>query len=115
MVSSYTDIPNFVLPDKVARVAKRVEEQGKFKVIRFKNKSELKKWAWKIGQAYNKSFVNNWEYYPLTDNEIQFVLDNIMVVAVPDLFKIITYNDDVVGFLFAFPDISAALQKHKGV
>lgn len=113
-VSSYTDIPNFKLPDKVRKVAERVEEQGKFKVIRFKNKRELKKWAWKIGQAYNKSFVNNWEYYPLTDNEIKFVLDNIMVVAVPDLLKIITYKDDVVGFLLAFPDISAALQKYKG-
>jgi len=41
-------------------------------------------------------------------------MDNIMVVAVPDLIKVITYNDEVVGFLFAFPDISAALQKHQG-
>ncbi len=113
-VSSYTDIPNFELPDKVRRVAERVEEQGKFKVIRFKSKRELKKWAWRIGQAYNKTFVNNWEYYPQTDNEIQYVLDNIMVVAVPDLIKIITYKDDVVGFLMAFPDISAALQKYQG-
>ena len=37
-----------------------------------------------------------------------------MVVAVPDLIKIITYNDEVVGFLLAFPDISAALQKYQG-
>ncbi len=113
-VSSYANINNFELPEKVKRVAERVEEIGKFKVVRFKNKSELKKWAWRIGQAYNKSFVNNWEYYPLTDNEIKFVLNNIMVVAVPDLLKIITYKDEVVGFLLAFPDISAALQKYKG-
>jgi GNAT superfamily N-acetyltransferase len=113
-VSSYANIASFELPEKVKRVAERVEEKGKFKVVRFKNKAELKKWAWRIGQAYNKSFVNNWEYYPLTDNEIKFVLDNIMVVAVPDLLKIITYNDEVVGFLLAFPDISAALQKYKG-
>lgn len=113
-VSCYTDIPNFKLPEKVVEVARRVEEQGRFKVERFKNKSELKKWAWRIGQAYNKSFVNNWEYYPLTDNEIKFVLNNIMVVAVPDLLKVITYKDEVVGFLLAFPDISAALQKYQG-
>ena len=113
-VSCYADIPNFNLPEKVGAVADRVQEIGKFKVLKFKNKAELKKWAWKIGQAYNQSFVNNWEYYPLTDNEIKFVLNNIMVVAVPDLLKIITYNDEVVGFLFAFPDISAALQKYRG-
>jgi GNAT superfamily N-acetyltransferase len=113
-VSCYANIPEFVLPEKVEKVANRVQEQGKFKVIKFKNKAELKKWAWRIGQAYNKSFVNNWEYYPLTDREIQFVLDNIMVVAVPDLLKIITYKEEVVGFLLAFPDISAALQKYQG-
>ena len=67
-----------------------------------------------IGQAYNNSFVKNWEYYPLSDNEIKFVMDNIMVVAVPQLLKAITYNDDVIGFIFAFPDISAKLQEYKG-
>jgi hypothetical protein len=113
-VSSYADIPNFVLPEKVKSAAKLVEEQGKFKVLKFNSKSELKKWGWRIGQAYNKSFVNNWEYYPLTENEIKFAVDNIMVVAVPDLIKIITYKDEAVGFLFAFPDISAALQKYQG-
>jgi hypothetical protein len=36
------------------------------------------------------------------------------MVAVPELIKIITYNDEVVGFLFGFPDISAALQRQGG-
>jgi GNAT superfamily N-acetyltransferase len=113
-VSSYMNIPDFNMPEKAKIIAKRVEEKGKFKVLRFSSKKELKKWSWKIGQAYNNTFVNNWEYYPLSDNEIKFIMDNIMVVAVPDLLKVITYNDEVIGFLFAFPDISAALQKHHG-
>jgi len=113
-VSCYTRISDFHLPEKISEIARRVEERGNFKVQRFEKKSELKKWAWRIGQAYNKTFVNNWEYYPLTDNEIKFVLDNIMVVAVPQLLKVITYNNEVVGFLLAFPDISAALQKYQG-
>jgi GNAT superfamily N-acetyltransferase len=113
-VSSYVKIADFKLPEKISEIAHKVEERGKFKVERFKNKADLKRWANRIGHAYNKCFVNNWEYYPLTDREIKFVLDNIMVVAVPELIKIITYNDEVVGFLLAFPDISAALQRHKG-
>ena len=113
-VSSYIHIPDFNMPEKAKIIAKRVEEKGKFKVLRFSSKKELKKWSWKIGQAYNNTFVNNWEYYPLSDNEIKFIMDNIMVVAVPQLLKVITYNDEVIGFLFAFPDISAALQKYNG-
>ena len=113
-VSSYAHMPEFKISEKISEIARRVEEKGKFQVKRFKNKSELKSWANRIGHAYNKTFVNNWEYYPLSDNEIKFAMDNIMVVAVPDLIKIITYNDEVVGFLLAFPDISEALQKYKG-
>jgi ribosomal protein S18 acetylase RimI-like enzyme len=72
------------------------------------------RWANKIGEAYNKTFVNNWEYYPLTQREIKFAVDNILTVAVPQYIKIIAHGDDVVGFLFGFPDISAAIQRQKG-
>jgi len=113
-VSSYVNIPEFQMPDKIKIVAQKVKEKGRFKVHKFESKRELRKWAWRIGQAYNNSFVNNWEYYPLTDKEIKFVLNDIMVVAVPELIKVITYDDKVVGFLLAFPDISSALQKHAG-
>ncbi len=37
-----------------------------------------------------------------------------MMVADPRLIKIITHEDEVVGFVFAFPDVSAALQRAKG-
>ena len=113
-VSCYTRIDEFHLPDKAAEIARRVEERGTFKVQRFASKGEMKKWGWKIGQAYNKTFINNWEYYPLSEKETKFLVDSIMVVAIPELIKAITYKDDIVGFLFAFPDISAALQRQKG-
>lgn len=113
-VSCYLHRDQFALPEKVKLIAQKVRERGAFKVVSFKNKAELKKWAWRIGQAYNQTFVNNWEYYPLTDREIQYVVDTILTVADPKLIKIITYKDEVVGFIFAFADISAALQRQKG-
>jgi hypothetical protein len=113
-VSCYTSIDEFHMPEKVHEVAAILEKRGAFKVLRFKNKAELKKWGMKIGHAYNKTFVNNWEYYPLTEKEIVFNVNNLLTLAVPDLFKIITYKDEVVGFLLAFPDVSAALQRQKG-
>jgi len=113
-VSAYINRENFQLPEKMREVARRVIERGKFKVVNFRNKKELVAWAPKIGEAYNKAFVNNWEYYPLSPREVKFVLDNLLMVAVPELIKIITYNEEVVGFLFGFPDISAALQRQGG-
>lgn len=113
-VSGHLDMKTFNLPDKIHEISRRVQERGTFKVKNFKSKKELSSWAQRIGKAYNKTFVNNWEYYPLTDAEIKFALDNILVVAVPELIKVITHKDEVIGFLFAFPDISAALQRNRG-
>jgi hypothetical protein len=113
-VSCYLKADQFRLPERIHRIAERVLTRGNLAVKRFKNKRELIAWAPRIGQAYNKAFVGNWEYTPLTDNEIQFLTDNIMQVANPKLIKVITHEDDVVGFLFAFPDVSAALQRSRG-
>ena len=113
-VSCYLSAEAFHLPERIHRIAERVQERGTLRVHRFRNKRELVRWAGRIGQAYNKAFVKNWEYYPLTEREISFVVDNIMMVADPRLIKIITHDDEVVGFVFAFPDVSAALQRAKG-
>ena len=113
-VSSYVQPQAFQLPPKVRKAAEIAKKRGTFQVLAFKNKRELRKWAGRIGQAYNKAFVKNWEYYPLTQREIDFVVDNVMTIVDPDLIKIIVKKGEVVGFVFPFPDVSAAMQKNKG-
>jgi hypothetical protein len=113
-VSCYADTHTFEFPERIYSIAERVEKKGELSVKRFESKKELKTWAQRIGRTYNQSFVNNWEYYPLTEREVKFVVDNILTVADHRLIKIIMHGDDVIGFMFAFPDISAALQRCKG-
>ena len=113
-ISCYAEPGTFQLPERIFSIADRVEKKGVLTVKRFASKKELKAWAPRIGRTYNQSFVNNWEYYPLTDHEIKFVVDNILTVADHRLIKIILHGEDVVGFLFAFPDLSPALQRSKG-
>ena len=113
-VSCYLPADSFKIPERVERIAQRVMERGNLGVKRFKSKKELLQWANRIGQAYNASFVNNWEYFPFSQREIDFVVDNIMMVADHRLIKVIVHGEDVVGFLFAFPDVSASMQRAKG-
>ena len=113
-VSCYLPADKFKIPERVEKIAERVIQRGHLEVKKFKNKKELLSWADRIGMAYNKAFVNNWEYYPLTQREIDFVVENIMTIADYRLIKIVTHAEDVVGFLFAFHDVSAALQRAKG-
>jgi hypothetical protein len=113
-VSCYLGHDRFKLPERVHRIAERVAERGGFRVMTFPSRRELRKWAPEIGRAYNQAFVDNWEYYPLTEREVKFVTDNALGFAAPSLIKVILKEEKVVGFLFCFPDISAALQRSKG-
>jgi hypothetical protein len=113
-VSCYIDIEKFHMPERVHRIAERAAKRSGLEVRRFTSKRELVKWAQKIGETYNKTFINNWEYYPLTESEIEYMVDDLMLIADPRLIKIITHGEDVVGFLFAFHDVSAAIQRSRG-
>ena len=113
-VSCYLPADSFKIPERVERIAKRALERGNLRVKKFKNKRELVQWAPRIGAAYNKAFIHNWEYYPFSGGDIQYAVDNIFLVADPRLIKVILHEEEIVGFLFAFPDVSAALQRAKG-
>jgi hypothetical protein len=113
-LSSYVNRRSYRLPERIRAVARRVEARGTLRVKRFRSKRELLNWAGKIGEAYNRAFVRNWEYYPLTARQVDFVVKNIMLVADHRLIKVIAHGDNIVGFLLAFPDISAALQRIRG-
>ncbi len=112
--SCYLTKDSFVLPEKIREVARRVIERGKFKIHEFKNKAQIRAMADEIGAAYNNTFINNWEYYPMTKGEIKLLASNLIDVINPRLIKIITYDTKIVGFLVAFPDITKALQRHNG-
>jgi hypothetical protein len=101
-------------PERLYRLAERVQQRGTFTVHNFKNNKEMMKWMPKFIDTYNKAFVKNWEYYPLSESEVNFVAENIFQLINHDLIKIITRNEKVVGFILAFPDVSAALQRIRG-
>jgi len=113
-VSCYLPSDAFKIPERVEKIAKRVMERGKLSVKNFKSKKELVSWAQRIGETYNKTFIDNWEYYPFTQGDIDYAVQNVFMVADHRLIKLIMHGDDIVGFLFAFPDASGALQRAKG-
>src|SRR4030095_4718422 len=88
-VSCFLPADKFQVPERVERIAKRVMERGGLHVKQFKNKKEIIAWAPRIGKDYNNACVHNWEYYPLSQREIDFVVSNIMTIADHRLIKII--------------------------
>ena len=113
-VSCYLPAEAFKIPERVERISQWALKRGNLWVKDFKSKKELVGWAQRIGRTYNKTFINNWEYYPFTQGDIDYAVQNVFMVADHRLIKLIMHGDDIVGFLFAFPDASAALQRAKG-
>ncbi|MGD2146968.1 MAG: hypothetical protein PVH41_09765 [Anaerolineae bacterium] len=113
-ISTYIKISDFDVPERIHRIAERVKKRRNLSVYHFKSKADLRRWKARIGAAYNRTFVDNWEYYPVTQKEIDFILDDLILVANPRLIKIIVHGEDVVGFVLGFPDVSRGLQQANG-
>ncbi len=115
-LSFHITAEDFQLPWTLYRLAERIKERFHLRVVSLKSRREVHYWALKLGHSYNETFVNNWEFYPLTDREIEFLADNLKWVVVPELMKLIVHegSDEVMGFLLGFPDISPAIQRAKG-
>lgn len=105
----------FILPEKVHKVAEIVEKRGTLKVIAYKSRKEFIQNAKTIADLYAKTFENNWEYFPMSFKEIQFLIDNVLKMVDPKMVKFITNeSNSIVGFLITFPDLSKAMQRHNG-
>lgn len=114
MLSSRLLPRSFELPQKVRSVAEKVIARGRFGVVRFSSKAELKAIAPEVVPMFNRSLAGHLQNYPLTEAELDELGADLLSVADPDFVKILTYDGEYVGFLLAFPDVSAALQRARG-
>jgi hypothetical protein len=102
----------FVMPEAIKEAALRAAPE--LRIVRYASRRELVRAARRIGDTYNRAFAANWEYYPMTQREVDFVVGQVRPIADPRLMTFIAAKDEIVGFLLAFPDVSSALQKMNG-
>jgi hypothetical protein len=117
VLSGYLNVRHMlsVFPQRVLDIAEKVKARYGFDVVTFKTKRELKNWvAPRLADIYNRTLTHIAGDPPLSQEEVAAVADNVLLVTDPRLFKFITKNGEVIGFLFCFLDISAAIQKVRG-
>ncbi|HSR33732.1 MAG TPA: hypothetical protein VLY63_24460, partial [Anaerolineae bacterium] len=105
---------DYELPERFFRLAEKVKERRSLWVKSFETKSEMRQWAPRVVQAYQEIFAEFEGSVPPTDDEVQAFSNILITITDPRLPKLVMHGDDVVGFLFAYHDISAALQKARG-
>jgi len=102
------------VPLQLYRLADAVRTEHGLSIKSFRNKRELRRWVPRIGAVYNAAFVDNWEYCPITDEELEVIGDHLVAIADPGLMRLVMKGEEIVGYLFVFRDISAAIQRTRG-
>jgi hypothetical protein len=101
-------------PERIHELAARIRERRGLHIARFRTRSELRRMLAHLKALYNGALEGTSGGTPITDEEIKSLADQMLWFADPKLIKIVMKNERPVGFMLAYPDISAALQKTKG-
>jgi hypothetical protein len=112
-VSGYLD-HTIVFSERIHRASMILQKRRNLRIQTFRSRSELRPVIARMKDLYNGSLAGTSFNAPITDDEAKVMANEILWFANPRLIKIIMREDEPVGFLLAYPDISAAVQRNKG-
>lgn len=112
-VSGYLD-KNINFPPRIHELAERVASRRGLHIARYEKRSDLRALVPQLKELYNNALRGTAGNAPLTDDEVKALADQLLWFADPKLIKIVMKGNQPVGFLMAYPDVSAALQKTRG-
>ncbi|MCQ3938141.1 MAG: hypothetical protein DPW18_13990 [Chloroflexi bacterium] len=112
-VSGYigTDVQ---FPERIHELAERIKQRRGLRIARYEKRSDLRALVPKLRDLYNGALRGTAGNVPISDEEADALANQMLWFADPKLIKIVMKGSDPVGFLLAYPDVSAALQKTKG-
>jgi hypothetical protein len=113
IVSGYLGA-NIQFPERIHKLSARIQERRGLTIARFRTRRELRAGLGGLKALYNGALVGAEGGTPITDEEVKALANQVLWFADPKLIKIVMKDNRPVGFLLAYPDISAALQKTKG-
>lgn len=103
-----------VWPEKILKAAKLVEKRMGFYAPELRSKAELKKVINDFKRLYNDSLAEPAGNPPITDEDMDTMVSQLLWIADPRLVKLIHKDGKAVGWVLAYPDIGAGLQRAKG-
>ncbi len=105
---------NSHISEKIFRAAKIVEKRMGFTAPEITTKKELRAVINDFKQLYNESLAEPAGNPPITDGNMNNMVNQLLWIADPKLVKLIYKDGQPVGWILAYPDVGAALQRIKG-
>ncbi|MBK7447474.1 MAG: hypothetical protein IPJ45_15935 [Ignavibacteria bacterium] len=82
--------------------------------IRNVNMKDFKNEVQRIREVYNDAWELNWGFVPMTEDEFNFIANNLKLVVDPDYIEFAEINGKPVGFSLALPDVNQAIKGMNG-
>ena len=114
VVSGFLDAQNIHFPDKIHQMSALIQKRRGLRIAVFKTRRDIKTVIPRLKDLYNGALSDTTGNVPLTDDEVKAMSNQLLWFSDPHLIKIIMKDDEPVGFLLGYPDISAALQRTRG-
>jgi len=102
-------------PPRIHQLAERLAQRRGLHIARCNTRADLRALVPHLKELYNNSLEGTAGTTPLTDEEVDTMANQLIWLADPKLIKMVMHGDKIVGFCLAYPDISAALQKTRGL
>lgn len=106
-------VNNKAAMDKLERVANIVLKREKL-TIRKINVQDFDNEVKLIQEIYNKAWIKNWGFVPMTDDEFKYLAKNLKAVIDKDLIYLAEFDGKPVGFSLALPDYNQVFIKMNG-
>jgi len=112
-VSGYLSA-NLQFPQRIHDIASKLAQRRGLRILSCATRKDLHALVKHLKELYNNSLGDTAGTVPLTDEEVDAMANQLVWLADPKLVKLVMKDNRAVGFLLAYPDISAALQKTRG-
>jgi len=113
LVSGYLD-EKIQFPAKIHELAELLMKRRGLHVARYKTRQDLRALVPYLKDLYNASLGGTEADKPLKEADAKGLGEQLIWFADPSLIKIVMKGDQPVGFLFAYPDVSTAIQRSRG-
>ncbi len=117
------DVYAFLVEDKITKNEKVMSKLTRLSdivmkkeniVIRNINMKDFDNELRKVREVYNKAWMYNWGFVPMTDKEFDYIADSFKMILNPNLVYFAESNGVPVGFSLALPDMNVVFKKLNG-
>lgn len=100
-------------PENIISLSEKMKRKERI-TVRTLNLKKLDSELQIIKQIYNSAWGNNWGFVPMTDEEINFLADDLKAIVDPNIVFLAFVDGKPAGFSLSLPDINQVLIKTSG-